>query len=242
MELVRDLFDFILHIDTHLDAIVRSAGGWTYGIVALIVFCETGLVVTPLLPGDSLLFAAGAIAARPEAGLNVHLLAALLFTAAVLGDAVNYAVGRYFGTRVAARFVRPAHLERTRQFYERHGGKTVVIARFIPIVRTFAPFVAGMGAMAYRRFFFYNVAGGLAWVLLFTYTGYFFGNIPAVEERFSLVVLAIIAVSVLPVLWEFARHRLKRGEVAASAGAEAREAAQTVARVEAEEERGEARP
>jgi membrane-associated protein len=207
MEYIRDLIDFVLHIDVHLDAIVSEAGAWTYGVIALIVFCETGLVVTPILPGDSMLFAAGAIAARPGTGLNVHALVALIIFAAVLGDAVNYTVGRRLGLRVAERWVKPAHLEKTREYYARHGGKTVVIARFIPIVRTFAPFVAGMGAMEYRRFFVYNVTGGVLWVALFTYAGYFFGNIPAVKERFTLVIIGIIALSLVPVVWAWAKKR-----------------------------------
>lgn len=234
MELLGDLIDFVLHIDVHLDAIVQAAGAWTYGVLFLIVFCETGLVVTPILPGDSLLFAAGAIAARPAAGLSVHLIALLLVMAAILGDAANYAVGRYFGTKVAARFINPVYLERTQRFYEKHGGKTVVIARFVPIVRTFAPFVAGMGAMEYRRFFLFNVTGALGWVLLFTYAGYFFGNIPAVEERFSLVVLGIIGVSLVPILVEFVRARMKRPH---TGGPEAVQAAMEAAEEVKEAER-----
>jgi membrane-associated protein len=237
MDLLRDLVDFVLHIDVHLDAIVQAAGAWTYAVLFLIVFCETGLVVTPILPGDSLLFAAGALAARPGTDLSVHLIAVLLIVAAVVGDAANYAIGRFFGAKVAARFINPVYLERTHRFYERHGGKTVVMARFVPIVRTFAPFVAGMGAMEYRRFFFFNVSGALAWVLLFTYAGYFFGNIPAVEERFSLVVLAIIGVSVVPIVVEFVRARLKRPRPGGPEAVQAAvEAAGEVAEDEAERE------
>lgn len=215
MELLSQLLDFALNIDVHLEAIIRAVGPWTYIVIALIIFCETGLVVTPILPGDSMLFAAGAIAARPEAGLNVHLLTALVVFAAILGDAVNYAVGRRLGLRVAERWVRPAYLERTRQFYARHGGKTVVLARFIPIVRTFAPFVAGMGGMEYRRFFAFNVSGGLLWVTLFTYAGYFFGNLPAVKEHFSLVIVGILSLSFVPVVWGWGRKRFQCRSVGA---------------------------
>ncbi len=231
MELIRGIIDFILHIDVHLSEIVRDTGAWTYGVLFLIVFCETGLVVTPFLPGDSLLFAAGAITALHDTGLNVHVMAALLIAAAILGDAANYAVGRYLGERVAARFVKAAYLDKTRQFYAKHGGKAIVIARFIPIIRTLAPFVAGMGAMEYRRFFLYNVAGALGWVLTFLYAGYFFGNIPAIKERFSLVIVAMIGLSVLPIVIEWIRHR-KDSKSEAAAAVAAERAAETVERVD----------
>jgi len=210
MDAVRLLVDFILHIDVHLVEIVRQAGGWTYGVLGLIVFCETGLVVLPLLPGDSLLFAAGALAAKPGGVLNVHLLAALLIAAAIAGDALNYAIGDRFGRAIAARgWVKASHLERTQRFFERYGGRAIVLARFVPIVRTVAPFVAGMGTMPYRQFFVYNVAGGVAWVLLFLYGGYLFGGLPVVEENFSLVILGVIVVSVLPIVVEVVRARLR---------------------------------
>lgn len=203
------LLDFVMHIDVHLDALIRGYGGWTYGILFLIVFCETGLVVTPFLPGDSLLFAVGTFAARG----SLHPLVAfvLLTLAAVLGDTVNYWVGKYLAPRVSTgrvRFVRQEYLDRTHRFFERHGGKAVVLARFIPIVRTFAPFVAGVGTMNYGRFLAFNVSGGLAWVTLFLFGGYCFGNIPAVEHNFSLVIMGIIFVSILPGIVEFMRHRL----------------------------------
>ena len=200
--------DFILHIDTHLDAIIRQYGGWTYLILLLIIFCETGLVVTPFLPGDSLLFAAGAFAAR--GALDPFTLSVLLILAAIAGDTVNYWIGKALAPRLAAgrlRFIKQSHLERTHSFYEKHGGKTIIIARFVPIVRTFAPFVAGVGAMEYGRFLAYNVIGGVAWVLLFVWAGYFFGNIPAVEHNFTLVIFAIIFLSILPPLIEYVRHR-----------------------------------
>ena len=210
MDAVRLLVDFILHIDVHLVEIVRQAGGWTYGVLGLIVFCETGLVVLPLLPGDSLLFAAGALSAKPGGVLNVHLLAALLIAAAIAGDALNYAIGDRFGRAIAARgWVKASHLERTQRFFERYGGRAIVLARFVPIVRTVAPFVAGMGTMPYRQFFVYNVAGGVAWVLLFLYGGYLFGGLPVVEENFSLVILGVIVVSVLPIVVEVVRARLR---------------------------------
>jgi membrane-associated protein len=205
MEFLREAVEVVLHLDAHLTELVDAAGPWSYAVLALVIFAETGLVVTPFLPGDSLLLAAGAVAAL--GGMIGHLRAAVLIAAAIIGDAVNYAVGRYFGERIAARYVKPAYLERTRSFYARHGGKTIVLARFVPIVRTLAPFVAGMGQMEYRRFAAYNVAGAFAWVLLFIYSGYFFGNLPAVKERFSLVIVGVIVVSLLPVAFEWWRAR-----------------------------------
>ena len=239
MDAVRLLIDFILHIDVHLAEIARDAGGWTYAVIALIVFCETGLVVLPLLPGDSLLFAAGAIAALPESGLNVHLLAALLIAAAIAGDALNYAIGDRFGRAIAARgWVKASHLERTQRFFEKHGGRAIVLARFVPIVRTVAPFVAGMGTMPYRRFFLYNVVGGVVWVLLFLYAGHTFGNIPAVKERFSLVILGVIAVSILPILVELIRARLRPAVPEAAQTADAVQAADGAARTAHTADRG----
>jgi membrane-associated protein len=210
MEFILAIIDFIVHVDTHLEAIIREYGTWTYAILFLIIFAETGLVVTPFLPGDSLLFAAGAFAARGS--LSPALLFVLLAIAAILGDAVNYSVGRYLAPRAERgfRFIRKEHLDRTHAFYEKHGGKTIIIARFMPIVRTFAPFVAGVGAMEYRRFAMFNITGAVIWIALFVYAGYFFGNIPAVEHNFTLVILAIIFVSILPGLIEFARHKLRR--------------------------------
>lgn len=208
MEWILWLVDFILHIDTHLDAIIRSYGTWTYFILFLIIFCETGLVVTPFLPGDSLLFAAGAFAARGS--LDPFTLTILLIIAAITGDTVNYWIGNALAPRLSTgrlRFIKPSHLQRTNEFYEKHGGKTIIIARFVPIVRTFAPFVAGVGAMNYSKFLAYNVIGGVVWVLLFVWAGYFFGNIPAVEHNFTLVIFAIILLSVMPALFEYVRHR-----------------------------------
>lgn len=210
MELLGDLLTLFIHLDKHLNVIIQNYGTWTYLILFVIVFCETGLVVTPFLPGDSLLFAAGAFAALGS--LHLGWLLALLVLAAVTGDTVNYWIGNSIGPRAFSgnvRFLKREYLDRTQLFYEKHGGKAIILARFIPIVRTFAPFVAGIGSMRYGRFVFYNIAGGLIWVTLFTLGGYYFGNLPAVQENFTFVVLAIIAISVLPVLAEFARARLR---------------------------------
>lgn len=206
MELIRQFVDFFLHLDKHLAEIISDYGTWTYGILFLIVFCETGLVVLPLLPGDSLLFAAGTFAALGD--LNPWLLAGLLMLAAILGDTVNYWIGNRIGPRAFSgeiRFLKRDYLDRTRAFYARHGGKTIILARFVPIVRTFAPFVAGVGEMDYPRFLAYNVVGGVTWVGLFVGAGYWFGNIPVVKERFSLVIMAIILVSVLPIAIELGK-------------------------------------
>ena len=208
VEKVRFLIDFILHIDEHLNTIISQYGLWTYAILFAIIFVETGLVVMPFLPGDSLLFAAGAFASRGS--LNPFVLTVLLSGAAVLGDTVNYWIGRYIGPRAfttESRFLNKKHLDRAHAFYEKHGGKAIVFARFVPIVRTFAPFVAGVGAMNYPRFLFYNVTGGIAWICIFVWAGYFFGNIPTVEKHFELVIFAIIGLSVLPMVWEYLKGR-----------------------------------
>ena len=211
MELLKYLIDLFLHLDKHLDVLIRDYGLWTYLVLFLVIFCETGLVVTPLLPGDSLLFAAGTLAARPESPLSVGLLFLLLATAAVLGDTVNYWLGAYLGPKIfrkeKVRFLNREYLDRTHQFYERYGGKTIIIARFIPIIRTFAPFVAGMGRMTYWRFLVYNVAGGIAWVAICLFAGFWFGNIEIVQKRFSLVIIAIVFISLLPGVIEYLRHR-----------------------------------
>ena len=209
MEFVQLVIDFILHIDRHLAELTAAYGPWIYGILFLIIFCETGLVVTPFLPGDSLLFVAGAIATQDA--MNIHLMVILLIIAAILGDAVNYSIGRFFGVRLFAnpdsKIFRRRHLEITQTFYARHGGKTIILARFVPIVRTFAPFVAGMGHMPYRRFAAYNVVGAIAWVTLFSYAGYFFGNLPMVQSNLHYLIVAIIFVSILPKIIEILRHR-----------------------------------
>jgi dedA protein len=204
--------NFILHIDRHLTELSAQYGAWIYAILFVIVFCETGLVVTPFLPGDSLLFAAGSIAALGS--MNIHLMALLLMLAAILGDAVNFAVGKYLGERLFAnpdsRIFRRNYLQRTEDFYAKHGGKTIILARFVPIVRTFAPFIAGMGHMSYGRFFRFNVIGGVVWVALFSYAGYWFGQRKIVKENLSLILLAIIFLSVLPAIIEIIRARRKR--------------------------------
>ncbi|EEG23350.1 hypothetical protein A7P85_00935 [Eikenella corrodens] len=207
--MLASLIDFVLHIDQHLIELTQTYGLWIYAILFLIVFCETGLVVTPFLPGDSLLFAAGAVAAL--GGMNVHIAAALLLAAAVIGDAVNFAIGKYFGEKLFAkpdsRVFKREYLDKTHAFYEKYGGKTIILARFVPIVRTFAPFVAGMGNMHYGRFIRYNIIGALMWVGLLTYAGYFFGELPVVKNNFGLVVIGIIVVSVLPMAVEIAKAK-----------------------------------
>jgi membrane-associated protein len=210
MELLNFLIDLFLHLDEHLSTIIESYGAWTYGLLFLVIFLETGLVVTPFLPGDSLLFAAGAFAAKGS--LNVGLLFVLLSAAAIIGDTVNYWIGHTIGPRVfneKVRFLKREYLDRTHQFYEKHGGKTIVLARFIPIIRTFAPFVAGVGRMSYGHFIAYNVIGGLLWNAIFIFGGYFFGGLDFVERNFELVILAIIVISVLPAVYEFAKARLE---------------------------------
>ena len=209
MEFFSFIIDFILHIDQHLTELAAQYGVWIYGILFLIIFCETGLVVMPLLPGDSLLFAAGSIAAIGK--MNIHLMVVLLIIAAILGDAVNFMVGKFFGEKLFAnpnsKIFKRSHLQKTQQFYAKHGGKTIILARFIPIVRTFAPFVAGMGHMSYHHFLAYNVIGGVLWVTIFSYLGYFFGNLPIVKDNLSLVLIAIIVLSVLPGIVEIIRHK-----------------------------------
>jgi membrane-associated protein len=211
MDLLRSFIDLFLHLDQHLSRVIADYGVWTHLILFVIVFAETGLVVTPFLPGDSLLFAAGTFAALGS--LDLWLVVVLLVAAAILGDTVNYWVGAWVGPRAFSgniRFLRKDYLDRTHAFYEKHGGKTVIIARFVPIIRTFAPFVAGVGAMSYPKFITYNVVGAVLWVGLFVPAGYFFGNIPAVRKNFTLVILAIIALSVVPIVLEAIRSRRSR--------------------------------
>jgi membrane-associated protein len=214
MEYIKSLIDFILHIDKHLVDIMSDYQSWTYIILFLIVFAETGLVVTPVLPGDSLLFAAGALIANAgaESPVNIYLLWALLCVAAVLGDLVNYHIGKFVGIKAfssKSRFLKPEYLHKTQEFYTKHGGKTIIYARFIPIVRTFAPFVAGVGIMSYAKFALYNVAGGIAWVTSFLFIGYFFGGIPVIKSNFTIVIFAIIIISVLPAIIEVLRGKNK---------------------------------
>jgi membrane-associated protein len=213
---LKDAIDVVLHLDAHLDGWLATYGHWLYGILFAIIFCETGLVVTPFLPGDSLLFAVGALAAREDSPLHVGVLIALLTGAAIIGNTVNYAIGRRVGpavlTREKSRLFNKKHLVRAHDFYERHGGLTIVLTRFLPIVRTFAPFIAGVARMDYRRFTLFNVAGGVLWVCSFTLGGYWFGNLPSVKRNFHIVVLAIIVLSVLPaiIIWWRERAAVKR--------------------------------
>lgn len=208
MTLFTDFIDLFLHLDKHLFELVTDYRSWTYLILFVIIFCETGLVVTPFLPGDSLLFAAGAIAAL--GALNIWILLGVLIAAAFIGDSLNYAIGKFFGHKILeknSRFIKREYIDKTHNFYEKHGGKTIIIARFVPIVRTFAPFVAGIGDMNYTRFLSYNLIGGVLWVTLCSLGGYFFGNITVVKNNFSIVVLAIIGISVMPMVIEYARHK-----------------------------------
>jgi len=210
MDQISEIINLFLHIDDYLSEIIKNYGAWTYALLFLIIFMETGLVVTPFLPGDSLLFAAGTFAGMGT--LNVWLLIILLSAAAILGDTVNYWIGHFIGPRAFSgniRFLKKEYLDRTHVFFEKHGGKTIILARFIPIIRTFAPFVAGVGAMSYGRFILYNIAGGIMWVTLFTLGGYYFGRLPFVQDNFTFVVLAIILISVLPAAYEFLKSRLE---------------------------------
>jgi len=212
MNFISKLIDIVLHLDKYLGALIQSNGTWTYAILFVVIFCETGLVVTPFLPGDSLLFAAGAFAAKGM--LKPWWLFLILAAAAILGDTVNYWIGRVVGPKVfhkeKVRFFKKEYLDRTHQFYEKYGPETIIIARFVPIVRTFAPFVAGIGRMTYGKFIVYNVVGGVGWVALFVFGGYFFGNIPFIQKRFSLVIIAIILISLVPAVVEFLKHRRKK--------------------------------
>lgn len=212
MELINLVVDFVLHIDVHMAELVSMYGVWIYAILFLIIFCETGLVVTPFLPGDSLLFVAGALAALPGNPMNVHLIVLILIVAAILGDASNYVIGRQFGERLFSnphsRIFKQSYLQKTHDFYKKHGGKTIILARFVPVVRTFAPFVAGMGHMSYRHFAAFNVIGGIVWVVLFSYAGYFFGGMEIVQKNLELLIILIIFVSILPGVFEIVRNRL----------------------------------
>lgn len=210
MEFIQTLIDFILHIDKHLVEIVSEYQTWTYLILFLIIFAETGFVVTPFLPGDSLLFAAGAIIARPESGLNIFLMMILLIIAAILGDLVNYHIGDYVGPKAFSgkyKLLKKEYLEKTQNFYIKHGGKTIIYARFVPIVRTFAPFIAGIGTMSYARFASYNVVGAIAWVASFLLIGYFFGGLPIIKQNFTYVIFGIIIISLIPPLLEILKKK-----------------------------------
>lgn len=211
MEWIGWAVEFVLHLDRHLNQLAGELGLWLYAVLFVIIFCETGLVVTPFLPGDSLIFACGALAAGADSPLSIWGLFVVMATAGIAGDTVNYHIGKFVGPKIfhaeSGRFFRREYLDRTHRFYERHGGKTIILARFIPIIRTFAPFVAGIGAMTYFRFLFYNVIGALAWVGLFLAGGYWFGNLPIVRRNFTLVIAAIIVISVMPMVIEWWRSR-----------------------------------
>lgn len=216
LELIQTLIDFILNIDKHMVEIVREYQTWTYLILFLIIFAETGLVITPFLPGDSLLFAAGAIIAQPESGLSILLTCVLLIVAAILGDMVNYHIGNYLGPKAFSgkyRLLKQSYLDQTQLFYQKHGGKTIIYARFVPIVRTFAPFVAGIGSMSYARFASYNIIGAVVWITSFLFLGYFFGGLPIIKENFTYVIIAIIIVSVLPPIFTIFKEKRKTRKV-----------------------------
>lgn len=218
MEFLASLVDIFLHLDVYLTDIVSDYGLWTYALLFVVIFVETGLVVMPFLPGDSLLFAAGALAALPDSGINVYILIALLSLAAVLGDTVNYWVGHALGEKAYdSKWIKAEYLDKTHAFFEKHGGKTIFLARFVPIVRTLSPFVAGVGKMSYGYFFSYNVFGGLTWAPLFILTGYFFGNLEFVKHNFSIVILAIIAISLIPVFAEAVKGRREKKKENAAA-------------------------
>lgn len=209
MNLISQLIDFILHVDVYLSLIIQNFGIFTYIILFLIIFLETGLVVTPFFPGDSLLFVTGAFAARGD--LNIFILGFILIIAAILGDSVNYWIGnRFDGFLIKKKLVNKEYLKRTQEFYKIHGGKAIFLARFVPIIRTFAPFVAGIGQMSYKKFIGYNILGGIVWVLLFLLAGFFFGNIPAVQENLTLVILAIVIISFIPPVWEYIKHKKRK--------------------------------
>lgn len=215
MELIHTLIDFVLHIDKHLAVLVSEYGTLTLLILFAIIFCETGLVVTPFLPGDSLLFAAGAIAALDGSGLNVHLLVVLMVIAAFTGNLLNYSVGRYIGPKVFDgnyKFIKKEYLDRTKKFFDNYGSMTIVYTRFAPILRTFAPFIAGVGQMKYTRFMLYNFIGGLLWVVIFSYAGYYFGNLPFVQQNFELIVLGIIGISLIPSVFLYLKARFGKQE------------------------------
>ena len=222
MEYLQYAIDFVLHIDVHMAELVAQYGLWIYAILFVIIFCETGLVVTPFLPGDSLLFVAGALASLPTNHVNVHLMILMLMASAILGDAANYTIGRFSGERLFrnpnSRIFKQSYLEKTHHFYEKHGGKTIILARFVPIVRTFAPFVAGMGHMSYRHFASYNIIGGVVWVALFSYAGYLFGGLEVVQRNLKLLIVLIIFISLVPMAVEIWRNKRKAKKTGAKAG------------------------
>lgn len=209
MTIIQIFFDFILHVDKYLDVIIQNYGAVVYIILFFIIFCETGLVITPFLPGDSLLFIVGAFAARGT--MNAFLLFLILSLAAIIGDSFNYMIGNYTGGKLILnnKLIKKEHIDKTKAFYEKHGGKTIILARFIPIIRTFAPFVAGIGAMEYKKFLSYNIIGGIAWVAIFIFSGYYFGRIPFVQENLTYIIFLIIFLSIIPVIIEFIKNKIR---------------------------------
>jgi len=209
VEFIKSLLDLAIHFDKHLNAMIQSFGGWSYLVLFVIIFAETGLVVTPFLPGDSMIFAVGTFAAMGS--LDVAWLFAVLVSAAIIGDSVNYAIGKFIGEKAFhmknSKIFKKEYLDKTHKFYEKYGGKTIILARFVPIVRTFAPFVAGVGIMSYRKFFAYNIIGGILWVAVFLYGGYFFGNMPVIKNNFSIAIFAVIILSILPIGVEYWKHK-----------------------------------
>lgn len=214
MDFIQYLLDFILHIDVHLKELVANYNTWVYAILFIIIFCETGLVITPFLPGDSLIFIAGALSALKDNDLNVFLLVIIFSIAAIIGDSINFEIGKYFGHKLfsnpKSKIFKQSHLKTTHEFYEKHGGKTIIIARFVPIVRTFAPFVAGMGRMHYSKFISYNILGGILWVSIFTFLGYLIGDNPWVQNNLKLLMITIIVVSVFPAIFEIIRNKYSK--------------------------------
>jgi len=209
MGFLKDLIEIVMHFDQHLDTIIRNCGNWSYLLIFGIIFAETGLVITPFLPGDSLLFVVGTLVATGS--FNLFWLFMILASAAIIGDSVNYALGKFFGEKIILkgqnRFFKKEHIEKTHKFYEKYGGKTIILARFVPIIRTFAPFVAGVGEMSYFKFFAYNVIGGILWVAVFLFGGYYFGNVPFIKENFSIAIFAVIVISILPIAIEYYKHK-----------------------------------
>lgn len=210
MDIFVFLFDFVVHLDAHLAALIQHFGVWSYLIVFLVIFCETGLVVTPILPGDSLLFGLGCLAAI--GAMQIEVLVISLSIASIAGDTTNYTIGHFLGPKIFGRFLNQEHLEKTHRFYEKHGGKTIILAKYVPIVRTYAPFVAGIGSMTYKKFALFNIVAGISWISLMTLSGYFFGDIPIVKNNFAIVVMAIIFISILPGVVQFISQKRQRSK------------------------------
>lgn len=216
MEFIKEILVAVFHLDKHLDFVIKNFGAWSHLLLFAIIFCETGLVILPFLPGDSLLFVVGTFAAKGS--FNLFWVSVVLISAAIIGDTVNYFLGKFFGERILLkfqhRFIKKSHVERTHKFYEKYGGKTIILARFVPIIRTFAPFVAGIGEMSYYKFLLYNVIGGILWVLIFVLSGYYFGNVPIIKNNFSITIFVVILISILPIIFEFYKHHKSKASCA----------------------------